>query len=229
MKKNKVACDLASCVFCRNVAKEWLPLTAINRHCFVVKRGGLLFAEGDEVKGIYFLQNGWVKVHQHWAEGKELILRFAGSGAIVGHRGLGKELHYPVSATALADCAVCFVSIEFFYATLKMNPELLLRLMQFFAEELRESEERMRNMTRLPVKARVAGALLVLEEKFGVTAEAFLDMPISRQDLSAYVGATYETVFRMLQELAEEGLIAVEGKRIGLKNRPALDRLASGL
>lgn len=229
MKKCKQGCDLKSCFFCRNSIREWLPLLQINRQTFSVGKGVRLFTEGDPVKGIYFIQKGRVKVHQRWTEEKELIVRFAETGAIVGHRGLGKEGHYPVSATTLEASTVCFVELDFFFATLKINTELMFKLLLFFAAELQESEQRMRNMARLPVKSRVAGALIFLEAKFGCAPEGHLDLSISRQDLAAYIGATYETVFRMLQELAGEGLVALNGKHIFLLNKQALAEKAEGI
>lgn len=222
MKKLKQGCDLHSCFLCRNVIDAWRPLLELRRQTYSVAKGAQLFAEGSKVEGVFFLVKGKVKVHQHWTDDKELILRFAGSGAIVGHRGLGADLHYPVSATALEPCTICFIPLDFFYATLKTNPELLLLLMQFFADELRESEQRMRNMARLTVKSRVAAALLFLEQKFGTTPEGYLNITISRQDLAAYVGATYETVFRMLAELSEAGMIQTSGKELMLSDHAGL-------
>lgn len=198
----------------------------LNRQTFSLAKGERLFNEGDPVAGVFFIEKGRVKVHQHWTEDKELILRFAEAGAIVGHRGLGKDQVYPVSATALEACTVCFIEQEFFYATLKTNPDLLLQLMLFFAEELRESEQRMRNMARLPVKSRVAGALLMLSDKFGTAPGGHLDLSISRQDLAAFVGATYETVFRMLQEMVGEGLIELSGKNIIIKDKDKVAQLS---
>jgi CRP/FNR family transcriptional regulator len=87
---------------------------------------------------------GTVKVHKHWGEDKELILRFAKKGAIIGHRGLGQDLLYPVSGTAIEPTTVCFVELPFFQASLKVNHDFLYELMQFFAAELKESERNMR-------------------------------------------------------------------------------------
>jgi CRP/FNR family transcriptional regulator len=61
---------------------------------------------------------------------------------------------YPVSGTALEPTDVCFVDLDFFNSTLKVNQELLFALMMFFAAELKESEKRMRNLAHMPVKGR---------------------------------------------------------------------------
>jgi CRP-like cAMP-binding protein len=222
MKRPKTTCDLQTCLLCRLSQKEWIPAVGAHRSNFKVEKGETVFREGDEVKGIFFVYDGTVKVHKHWGEDKELILRFAKKGAIIGHRGLGKDLVYPVSGTAIEPTVVCFVELGFFQASLKVNHELLYELMQFFASELKESERNMRNLAHMPVKGRIAQCLLTLEEKFGTTDDGFLNIIISRQDLASFAGTTYETAFRMLNELTGDGAIRSEGKRIAIGNREQL-------
>lgn len=221
MKKSKTGCDLKTCLLCRLCQKEWTPAVSSHRTNFLFKKGDVVFKEGDDVNGIFFVYDGTVKVHKHWGE-KELILRFAKKGAIIGHRGLGDDLVYPVSGTAIEPTAVCFVSLDFFQASLKVNHELLYELMQFFATELKESERNMRNLAHMPVKGRLAQCLLTLYEKFGATPDGFLNIAISRQDLASFAGTTYETAFRVMNEFAEEGLIRVEEKRIVIANKDLL-------
>jgi len=213
-KKNTKDCDLDSCVLCRQCLKSWLPAVAANRKCLQFKKGELLFSEGTEVKGMFFINKGIVKVHKKWDDEKELILRIAGDGDIVGHRGLGNDTIYPVSGTALEPTTVCFIDISFFDDTLRINHDFLYQLLMFFAAELKESEKRMRNLAHMTVKARVANAILILRQKFGITNDGYLNITLSRQDFASYNGATYETVFRVMNELVEEKVITLEGKQI---------------
>jgi CRP/FNR family transcriptional regulator len=223
MKKTKTGCDLQTCLLCRLCQKEWIPAVDAHRTNFNVPKGEVIFREGDEVKGIYFVYEGTVKVHKHWGEDKELILRFAKKGAIIGHRGLGQDLLYPVSGTAIEPTTVCFVELPFFQASLKVNHDFLYELMQFFATELKESERNMRNLAHMQVKGRIAQALRTLEEKFGTAEDGFIDITISRQDLASFAGTTYETVFRTLNELAEQDIIRVMNKRIMIYNKDLLE------
>lgn len=222
MKKTKAGCDLKTCLLCRLCQKEWIQAVAPNRSTFKAEKGERIFREDDEVKGIFFVYDGTVKVHKHWGEEKELILRFAKKGDIIGHRGLGKDLVYPVSGTAIEPTTVCFVELAFFQASLKVNHDFLYALMQFFASELKESERNMRNLAHMPVKGRIAQAIFTLEEKFGTTADGYLNIHLSRQDLASFVGATYETVFRVLNEYTGEEVIRVDGKRLAIRNRALL-------
>ena len=144
------------------------------------------------------------------------------NGDIIGHRGLGKDLVYPVSGTAIEPSTVCFVELDFFKASLKTNYEFLYELMQFFANELKDSERNMRNLAHMTVKGRVAQALLTLEEKFGNTSAGSVNITITRQDLASFAGTTYETVFRVLNELADDKVIATDGKEIKIIDKSAL-------
>lgn len=224
MKKLKTGCDLQTCLLCRLCQKEWIPAVVAHRSNFKAEKGEIIFREGDEVRGIFFVYEGTVKVHKHWGEDKELILRFAKRGNIIGHRGLGKDLVYPVSGTAIEPTTLCFVELDFFQASLKVNHEFLYELMQFFANELKESERNMRNLAHMPVKGRIAQALLALEEKFGTTENGCLNILLTRQDLASFTGTTYETAFKMLNEYINEKAVEWEGKYIRICDKTLLQK-----
>jgi CRP-like cAMP-binding protein len=213
-KRNKKECDLKSCLLCTQCLSSWLPAIDANRQSLIYKKGELLFKEGDEVTGMFFIEKGMVKVHKKWGDDKELILRIAGDGDIVGHRGLGSDTIYPVSGTALETTTVCFVDLPFFNDTLRVNPDFLYKLMMFFAAELKESEKRMRNLAHMSVKGRIANAIITIKQKFGASASGQLNITLSRQDFASYNGATYETVFRVMNEMADDQSIKIDGKEI---------------
>ena len=227
MKETKKHCDLATCAMCRFCLKDWLPAIDINRKNYEVKKGQIIFNEGDTVQGIYFVYSGTVKVHKQWGGDKELIIRFAKRGDIFGHRGLGEETVYPVSATAIEQSVVCFIKLDFFLSTLKVNNEYLFKLMMFFAEDLNICERRRRDLAHMPVKGRIASSLLALSKKFGISANGHIDILLSRQDLASYAGTTYETLFRTLNELAEEKIIRQSGKEITILDADQLMAVAS--
>jgi CRP-like cAMP-binding protein len=227
MKKIKAECDINSCFMCQNCINQWRPAISANKKNFRVKRGEMIFNEGDVVKGVYFVYEGIVKVHKKWGAGKELIIRFASGGAILGHRGLGGNNVYPVSATALRDGIICYVDNDFFDSALKVNTGFIYNLMMFFASELQESERKMRNLAHMPVKGRVAQALISLQDQFGTGPDGSINIELSRQDLASYAGATYETVFRVLNELLKEKLIKTSGKKISINNRNELLELTA--
>ena len=101
---------------CKHCLKEWVPSIEKFKTTVHLKKGEQLFKEGDAVKGIYFLKKGKLKVHKLWEEGRQMVIRFAKEGDVIGHRGLGSDTFYPVTATALEDATACFIEAKLFPA-----------------------------------------------------------------------------------------------------------------
>jgi CRP-like cAMP-binding protein len=219
-------CDLGRCFLCRHCMPEWKAVTAERKKTLVFKKGKPLFTEGEAVRGIYFLYSGVVKIHAPWIDGREMIIRFARGGEIAGHRGLGGEAWYPVSATALEDTVACFIENDFLELSLKANPSLTYTLMHLYATELQKAEKRMRELAHREVKGRLAWALLDILEGSGTASDGTLALKLTRQDIAAYAGTTYETVFKLFAELTAAGIIKTSGKDIEVVEPGRLGQLA---
>jgi len=212
---------------CQVILPEWKPALDRHRKNYSIKKGESIIREGDIVKGIYFVYSGKLKIHKKWGS-KELIVRFATQGAIIGHRGLSNNIEtFPISATALEPSVVCFVELDFFLSTLRVNHEFAYRLLLFFADELQESERRMRDLALKSVKTRLAGALLELSQLFGVDENLCINLDLSRNDLASFTGATYETVFRTMNELVQDNFITLHEKKIQITDACRLQALTN--
>ncbi|MCF3109718.1 Crp/Fnr family transcriptional regulator [Niabella sp. CC-SYL272] len=229
MKKQMRKADIEKSFLYRMCLQEWWP--ALDVHCRIIpyKKGASIFKAGDPVTGIYFVIDGIVKVFKHWEQGKDLIIRFAGPDDILGHRGISTHSSvYPVGAIAISAGTLCFIDMEFFRKTLAVNPALLHAFMLFFADELQLSERRMQELVHVSVRTRTAKAILEIQTKIGSVTAAGPVVAISRQDLSAYIGATYETVYKFLLEFSEQGWIRTVGKELMLNDVPTLELIAAG-
>ncbi len=227
MKEAKYKCDLNTCFLCTTCISDWKPAIDVNRQNIRVNKGQEIFKEGDEVKGIYFVYDGYIKVHKKWDHEKELVLRFAQKGDILGHLGLESNSVYPVTATALSKAVVCYLPMDFFDSSLNINNGFAVKLIRFFAAELQNSEKRMRNLAHMPVKGRVAQAILTLQDQFGVNAEGFINIELARQDLASFSGAAYESLFRTINDLVSDEIILVEGKGLLVKDKDRLFQLTT--
>lgn len=211
---SKTHCDLNRCFLCSNSLPGWQSLIGANRKNLRYKKGAAIFNEGEEASGMYFIYSGIVKVHRRWGSQKELIIRFGKAGDILGYRGLGDEKKYTVSATVIEPVVICYVELAFFESLLQINHSLTYQLMQCYANELQSAEKKMSNLVHMSVKARVADTLLALQNQFGKSKEGNINIQLSRQDIAAFTGTTYETLFRTMQEFIQDKLIKTSGKKI---------------
>ncbi|HVZ25603.1 MAG TPA: Crp/Fnr family transcriptional regulator [Sediminibacterium sp.] len=227
MKKRQQADDnLAGSMLYAYCLPEWRRVLEAQQEIRRIKKGRTIFCEGEPVTGVFFICSGKVKIHQPWGEDKELIIRFAAENDMIGYRGLGKTRVHPVTATALENTVCCFIPADLFEATLQVNARFTYELMHFYADELQETERRMRDMAHMEVKGRVAATLLMLRDKFKTNRHGHLNVVLTRQDMASYAGTTYETFFRAMNELLKEKLIRVSGKAIVLLRPEQLAVLA---
>jgi CRP-like cAMP-binding protein len=215
-----------NCFLCNHCMAEWQLAIAANATLVNFKKGAVIFKENDAVKGFYFLHTGKVKIHKQWGdEGKYLIIKFAKEGDLLGHRGLGEDQLYPVSATAIEAVNACFITAEFLKATILVNRDLSYEMILFYAGELQKGEQRMRDMMHMNVKSRIANSLLKLQELFGTDRSGSIENDLTRQDIASFSGTTYETLFKTLNEWVELGIIEMAGKKIAIRKKRELQGL----
>ena len=77
-------------------------------------------------------------------------------------------------------------------------------------------------------RERLAGQLLCVQSgaKAPDRAAGSMRLPYTRQDLAELSGLAQETVIRLLTELEDDKVIALNGRQLTITNGPALQRLA---
>jgi CRP/FNR family transcriptional regulator len=99
--------------------------------------------------------------------------------------------------------------------------------MQLYAGELQKAEMRMRDLALMEVKGRVAQTLLELHQVFGINREKYIAVAVTRQDIAAYSGTTYETVFKILKTFEKTKTISTAGKSIRVNDLVKLGKIVS--
>lgn len=105
---------------------------------------------------------------------------------------------------------------------------MVFALMEFYSDELFQSEVKMKNLSLLNVYEKVAESLLTLERRFGVNDESFINIVMSRKEIAEYAGTTEKQVSKILSEFASEGIINLKVKQIGIVNHDYLKSLLKG-
>ena len=193
------------------------------------KKGETIFKEGQRMDNMYMVDKGRVKVYANYSKDVEVVIRFATDGQTLGHRGLGDDNIFPVTAEALTETTVNILPLSVFNDLLKNNYEFCYYFMLFFAEELRRTERRKKNLLKMTVKQRVAGAIKLNAEAFGFEKDdpTLLSYTASRKDISSLANTTYESTVRSLSELQSDKILKIEGKKIRVVDQDKLYELVA--
>ncbi|MCG9879254.1 MAG: Crp/Fnr family transcriptional regulator [Bacteroidia bacterium] len=206
--------------------KEWSIIeTQSNEKKF--KKGQLLFTESDTVKYIHIMISGKVKLYKTGANGNNQILSLAIEGDIIGYRGLVGNGKYIATAEVLEDCSTLLVPKELVIILLEHNKKFMMGFLKLMAKTISEVEEKSVFFIQKTSKERLAEALLFLERKYGVNAENYLQIQLTREDLGAYTGLASETIIRILKSWQSEGLVELHKKYIKIAKRQELIQLAN--
>ncbi|MFT4696279.1 MAG: CRP-like cAMP-binding protein [Urechidicola sp.] len=191
------------------------------------KKGEVLFSEGSYPKALYVVYKGIVKIHKYGVNGKEQITRLASAGDLIGYRSLLNNESYTASATAIEETKLFKIPSEAFFNLLKENPDFSMKVIQMLANDLRQSEKQVVNMAQKSVREKIAEALLLLSNKFGVNENTnALNSILTRKEIGDIAGVTTESAIRTISDFNKEEIIGIEGKRILIKDLTKLEREA---
>lgn len=220
MKRKCENCSHFNCFINKYCSAEWKPLITHYKTSTDYPVGATIFSEGDPVLGIYQIYSGKIKVVTSFNGNKERIVRLAASDQMLGHRGLGGNMIYPVTAVTLEKSQISFIPIDVFYKAIKANSELAFQMLMFYADELKDSEKRMKMMASLTASEKVAVSIMTIINAFGFDKNdpTLLDFTPTRKDIASIAGTTYETVIRVLSNLEKSKVITLERKKIRVIN-----------
>lgn len=210
-------------IFC-DLSAEYigqLDKSKVNNH---YKRGQVLFYEGNPGKGIYCIFSGKVKVFKSGTDGKEVLLRVAASGDVLGYQSLFNHGGIFASAEVIEDGTICFIDHTFFINLIQRSPELALKVISRLGDEVLQTTGRIADTANKNVRQRFANLLLILQKTYGKKHPqgSIIDIRLSRSELASMVSATPETIIRLLSDFETEGYIALDGKQIIIRNDRAL-------
>jgi len=223
---NCLSCPNRNCSLLNCCDDNWVSFINDNKTVLHCKKGHHIINEETPVNGIYFILSGKVKVYKTGLGNKKQIIRLARNGDIVGHRGINRKF-WPISATAIEDSFICFISNENFEKVVMSNPKLGYQMVLFFSDELFRSEEIVKNLSSLMVREKVAYALMKISESYPVFGNKIQEILLSRQDIAELAGTTKEQVSKHLNEFVKENIISFEGKRILVNNFKQLEIIAN--
>jgi CRP-like cAMP-binding protein len=159
--------------------------------------------------------------------GAERILAIIGPGGIVGELSTIDGLPRSASVAAVRDAELTFVSRTAFQAFAEGHPQVYKDLVSLLASRLRDTDGVVAAGSFLPLKGRVARALLDLAEAFGHDVgqgRVVIRQKVSQSEVAAMAGIARENVSRILNDWIRDKLVSRLSGYYCLENKKKLER-----
>ena len=190
---------------------------------------GQAVALEEDRETLLLLASGRVRVHEPSAAGPDLTISMVEAGTVVGHTGFVPRLSRALRIEALQPSILLVLEWEGFEDLVFRNPEVGIKTIRLLSERLAACEDRLSDLIRKEVVARLAGLILSLSERQGVvTGNGSHRIPTryTHQQLASMVGSNREAITRALGRLRKAGAVEIRDRRIYLTDADELERYA---
>lgn len=218
-------CPVRNLAVCRELSlEELLELATMVREVSYRKRQQIFF-EGRTASHVFILTNGAVKTSLSLPDGRRQITGFYYRSDFLG---LVSRESYTCSAETITDTTLCSFKRKEYEGLLASHPHLEQALLKTESDEIDAFQHQMLLLGRETAQERVASFLLAQAPRSRDLGHAHrVWLPMTREDISDYLGLTTETVSRLFAHLIREGIIeTLPDAMVGLVRVEELERMA---
>lgn len=178
-----------------------------------LRRGDRVFSRGDTPTGMYVVVYGQVRLLGRGPGGADRLTGVVTDGHSFGEPVMFLERPALVDAEAATDALVLHLPKEAVFAEIERSPHFARRLIAGLSARLEGFVLERERQEAGGGRARLAGYLL---RQAGAEPQSPFTLPATKAAVAAHLQLTPEHFSRLLHELAEDGLLRVEGRRITL-------------
>ena len=179
-------------------------------------KDSLIVQESDVGDSLMAILSGRMKVVLLSEGGKEIILSVLKDGDFFGEMSLLDGEPRSATVIAMEDSTLLIIQRQEFLRQMEENPSIAKAVLAEMSRRIRRADDRIGNLILLDVYGRVARLLLDLARVEGTSVEGgiLIEKRPTQQDIASMIGASRETVSRVLSELNRQGLIKLSGKSV---------------
>lgn len=227
---NCQSCALRGSGFFCELARQTLDDLDDIKHTTSYPEGALVFMEGQAARGVFIVCQGKVKLVATSPEGKSFILRIAQAGEVLGTHSVISGRPHELTAETLQPSQLAFISREHFLRFLQGHGDACLQLAQHLGRDCQSAYEVIRSIgLSHSVQEKMARLMLHWAEEGTVVDSAIrVRLTLTHEEIAQLIGASRETVTRVMGEFRKRKLIEVNGSSLVIRNHAALEKLAVG-
>jgi len=193
-----------------------------------LRRGTVLFREGDSGNELYIVSTGKLKVGRESPDGRENLLSVVGPGEMIGELTLFDPGSRSTTVTAVSQTELLSLEHNDLMTWLEERPQAAMNLLRALAQRLRRTNDTVGDLVFSDVPGRVAKALLDLAERFGKQGPdgTLVAHDLTQEELAQLVGASRETVNKALADFAARGWLRLEARAVVILDQERLSNRA---
>jgi CRP-like cAMP-binding protein len=184
-----------------------------------VAAGAYLFWEGDAADKLYFLKEGRVKITKSNDEGKGFILYLHNAGDLFGQVDPFHNSVHSFNAEVMEEAIIGVIQQKDLEVLLWQHGELAVEFMKWMGLMHRLTQTKFRDLMMFGKPGALCSTLIRLCNSYGeTTAEGIvITKKLTNSELADMIGATRESVNRMLSDLRKQDIISIENNQIIVK------------
>ncbi|MGB2590882.1 MAG: Crp/Fnr family transcriptional regulator [Candidatus Acidiferrum sp.] len=190
-------------------------------------KDAILFAEGQEPRGVFIICNGRVKLSTSSSDGKSLLVRVVEAGEMVGLPGSISGKPYELTAEALEPLQANFIPREAFLQFLQRRAEAALRIAEILSQIYQATLSEVRYLgLSASTTEKLARFLLELPgNSTDGNGRIRAALTLTHKEIGEMIGASRETVTRLFASFKRKCLLEVRGSTLIVANKEGLEKL----
>ncbi|WP_306607868.1 Crp/Fnr family transcriptional regulator [Azonexus sp.] len=180
-------------------------------------KGNILFHKGDPCHGFHLVIEGQIKLAFVSASGHQKVVEIIPPGKSFGEAVMFMQKPYILMAQALTDCQLLFITKDVILQEIRKDSDFCMRLIGGLSMRLHQLIKDLEIYSLCSGRERIVGYLLgemADDEGNPPSGRVEVCLPTHKATIASRLNLTQEHFSRILHELADDGLIKVEGRRI---------------
>lgn len=195
-------------------------------HKSTLPAGAILFVQGQVARGVFILCSGKVNLSTTSREGKILLLKSAEAGDPLGLSATVSGMGYEATAETATPCQFCFVERKHFLELMESHSEIGLHTARCLSRDFRSSQRDIHDLILTRSSTGKLAKLLLSQKPLAEDEfETKVHTTMTHEEMAHRIGASRETVTRLLTDLRRKRLIRLDGPTLVIRDRYGLEAL----
>lgn len=191
------------------------------------RKNQIIYSESEPPENLWVLLKGKVKMYKTGIGDRAQILRLYRPVQYFGYRAYFARENYVSSCSAFEPSLIGSIPLDIVERLLRSNNDLAMFFIHELSRNLGSSDTKVVNLTQKHLRGRLAEALLILLDNYGLEDDdTTLRIYMSREDLANLSNMTASNAIRTLTTFVAEKLIVVDGRKIKIINESQLRKIS---